>query len=81
MEENWLLKQGSEHKYMYKHRYHDRGDEEVGEKPIKHTLNHRSREAFGPMFVIKPKKPPVGEYIVAVEQACSRLTQGEADEL
>ena len=37
--------------------------------------------AGGPKFVIKPKKPPVGEYIAAVEQACSRLSQGEADEL
>ena len=35
----------------------------------------------GPKFVIRPKKPPVGEYIVAVEQACTRLNQGEADEL
>ena len=37
--------------------------------------------AWGPKFVIRPKKPPVGEYVVAVEQACSRLSQGEADEL
>ena len=85
MEENWPLKQGSKHKYRYKykHRKHNSGEEKVGEEPIKYTLNHRSREAFGlgPKFVIKPKKPPVGEYIVAVEQACSRLSQGEADEL
>ena len=27
----------------------------------------------GPKFVIRPKKPPVIEYVVAVEQACSRL--------
>ena len=37
--------------------------------------------AWGPKFVIRPKKPPVGEYVVAVEQACSWLSQGEADEL
>ena len=37
--------------------------------------------AWGPKFVIRPKKPPVGEYVVAVAQACSRLSQGEADEL
>ena len=36
---------------------------------------------WGPKFVIRPKKPPVREYVVAVEQACSRLSQGEADEL
>ena len=37
--------------------------------------------AWGPKFVIRPKKHPVREYIVAVEQAFSRLSQGEADEL
>ena len=37
--------------------------------------------AQGPKFVIRPKKSPVGEYVAAVEQACSRLSQGEADEL
>ena len=37
--------------------------------------------AWGPKFVIRPKKPPVREYVAAVEQACSRLSQGEADEL
>ena len=34
-----------------------------------------------PKFVIRPKKPPVREYVVAVKQASSRLNQGEADEL
>ena len=37
--------------------------------------------AWGPKFVIGPRKPPVREYIAAVEQACSRLSQGEVDEL
>ena len=32
-------------------------------------------------FVIRPKKPPVGEYVAAVEQVCTRLNQGEGDEL
>ena len=45
------------------------------------TIDQERLLAHGPKFVIKPKKPPVGEYIAAVEQACSRLTQGEADEL
>ena len=35
----------------------------------------------GPKFVIRPRKPPVREYVAAVEQACTRLNQGEADEL
>ena len=37
--------------------------------------------SHGPRFVIKPRRPPVGEYVAAMEQACSRLSQGEADEL
>ena len=36
--------------------------------------------AQGPKFFIKPRHPPVGEYVVAVEQACSRLNKGKADE-
>ena len=35
--------------------------------------------AQGPKFFIKPRQPPVSEYVVAVEQACSRLDKGEAD--
>ena len=45
------------------------------------TADQERLLAQGPKFVIKPKKPPVREYIATVEQACSRLTQGEADEL
>ena len=37
--------------------------------------------AQGPKFVIRPRHPPVEEYIVAVEKACPKLEQGEADEL
>ena len=37
--------------------------------------------AWGPKFSIKPRQPPVSEYVVAVEQACSRLDKGEADEI
>ena len=29
--------------------------------------------ARGPKFVIQPRRPPVGEYVAAVEQACSKL--------
>ena len=45
------------------------------------TVDQERLLAWGPKFVIKPRKPPVREYIVAVEQACSKLSQGEADEL
>ena len=65
------------------YRSHGRRDQKVGKEPVYYTIDCRPREAVGPgpKFVIKPKKPPVREYTVAVEQACSRLTQGEADEL
>ena len=36
---------------------------------------------WGPKFAIKLRQPPVGEYIAAVEQACSKLGQGEANDL
>ena len=37
--------------------------------------------AWGPKFSIRSRQPPVSDYIVAVEQACSRLSQGKADEM
>ena len=37
--------------------------------------------ARGPKFSIKPRQPPVSEYVAAVEQACSRLDKGEAEEM
>ena len=37
--------------------------------------------AWGPKFSIKPRQPPVSEYVAVVEQTCSRLEKGEADEI
>ena len=37
--------------------------------------------AWGPKFVIKPKRPPVEEYITEIEKAFTKLDQGPADEL
>ena len=37
--------------------------------------------AQGPKFSIRPRHPPVSEYVVAVEQACYRLNKGEAEEM
>ena len=37
--------------------------------------------AWGPKFAIRPRQPPVEEYIAAVEKVCPNLTQGDADEL
>ena len=45
------------------------------------TTHQERLLSWGPKFFIRPKKPPVREYIAAVEQACTRLNQGEADEL
>ena len=36
--------------------------------------------AHGPKFVITPREAPVNEYIVAVEQACTKLEQGKQEE-
>ena len=35
--------------------------------------------ALGPDFMFIPRCPPKGEYIVAIEHACSKLNQSEAE--
>ena len=45
------------------------------------TPNQEKLLARGPKFVIKPKLPPVEEYITAIEKMCPKLDKGEADEL
>ena len=45
------------------------------------TENQEMLLAWGPKFAIKPRQPPVEEYIAAVEKVCPKLKQGEADEL
>ena len=45
------------------------------------TENQEKLLARGPQFVIKPKQPPVEEYITAIEKMCTKLEKGEADEL
>ena len=37
--------------------------------------------SHGPNFALVPKEPPIGEYIVAIENACTKLHQGKAEEL
>ena len=51
----------------------------LSSKPL--TNDQESLLAHGPKFAISPKYPPVQEYIVAIEQACSKLNQGESEEL
>ena len=45
------------------------------------TKNQEKLLARGPKFVIKPKWPPVEEYITAIQKMCPKLDKGEADEL
>ena len=37
--------------------------------------------AYGPNFAMVLRSPPVTEYVAVIEQACSKLQQGEAEEL
>ena len=37
--------------------------------------------SYGPNFAVVHRYPPVGEYIASIEQVCSQLKQGEAEEL
>ena len=37
--------------------------------------------AHGPNFTIVPREPPLGEYIIAIENVCNELPQGKAEEL
>ena len=37
--------------------------------------------AKGPNFVVAPKQPPNLEYITAIEVACTKLSQQDAEEL
>ena len=43
--------------------------------------NQEKLLARGPKFVIKPKWPPVEEYITAIKKTCPKLDKGEAVEL
>ena len=37
--------------------------------------------AHGPNYAVVPRSPPITEYVAAIEQVCSKLKQGEAEEL
>ena len=45
------------------------------------TLAQRSVLAKGPNFVVTPRQPPNLEYITAIEAACTKLSQQDAEEL
>ena len=48
-------------------------------KPL--TPAQRSALAKGPNFAVTPKQPPNLEYITAIEAACTKLSQQDAEEL
>ena len=37
--------------------------------------------AHGPNFAIVPKNPPIIQYVAAIEQVCTKLEEGKAEEL
>ena len=45
------------------------------------TKAQRSVLAKGPNFAFSPKHPPNLEYITAIEAACTKLNQQDAEEL
>ena len=51
----------------------------LSSKPL--ALAQRSVLAKGPNFVVTPKQPPNLEYITAIEAACTKLSQQDAEEL
>ena len=51
----------------------------LSSKPL--TNAQRSVLAKGPNFAVSPKHPPNLEYITAVETACTKLSQQDAEEL
>ena len=51
----------------------------LSSKPL--TKAQRSVLPKGPDFVVSPKHPPNLEYITAIEAACTKLSQQDAEEL
>ena len=51
----------------------------LSSKPL--TQAKRSVLAKGPNFVVSPRHPPNLEYITAIESACTKLSQQDAEEL
>ena len=45
------------------------------------TKDQTKALAHGPNYAIVPRSPPVGEYIMAIENVCNQLQQGKVEEL
>ena len=62
----------------------DRGRENIWVKNLSSiplTKDQIKALAHGPNYAMVPRSPPVGEYIVAIENACNQLQQGKVEEL
>ena len=51
----------------------------LSSKPF--TQAQRSVLAKGPYFAVSPRHPPNLEYITAIESACNKLSQQDAEEI
>ena len=51
----------------------------ISSKPL--TQAQEKLLAHGPNYAVVPRSPPITEYIAVIEQACSKLKPGEAEEL
>ena len=50
----------------------------ISSKPL--TPDQEKLLAHGPNYAIVPKEPPITQYVAAVEQACTKLEEGKAEE-
>ena len=50
----------------------------ISNKPL--TTDEERLLAHGPNYAIVPKDPPIIQYVAAIENACTRLEKGQADE-
>ena len=50
----------------------------ISDKPL--TPDQEKLLANGPNYAIVPKDPPVAQYVAAVENACTKLEEGKAEE-
>ena len=51
----------------------------ISSKPL--TEAQEKLLAHGPNYAVVPRSPPVTEYVAVIEKACSKLQEGEAEEL
>ena len=50
----------------------------ISDKPL--SADEERLLAHGPNYAIVPKDPPIVQYVVAIEHACTKLEEGKADE-